>query len=87
MRKTCLMILTTGTILGTAGCSLSGDPPPPTVVVQPDRSAVCTAIAPTYPLPTLSYSESSDTPVTVALAKKDNAIYRAANARYNAACK
>ncbi len=84
-----LLILTTGMIPVIAGCSLSGsgETLPPQLVVQPDRSAVCTALAPTYPLPTVSYSESQDTPVTVALAKKSNAIYRQANARYNAACK
>lgn len=87
--RTVLLILTTGMIPVIAGCSLSGsgEAPPPQVIVQPDRSAVCTALAPSYPLPTVSYSESQDTPVTVAIAKKDNAIYRQANARYVAACK
>lgn len=84
------MIRTTAMILATglAGCSLSGQSEaPPPIAVQPDRSSVCTAIAPTYPLPQVTYSESGDTPVTVALAKKNNLKYREANARYNAACK
>lgn len=79
------LILTTAMILAIAGCS-----PTPTnapVVVQPDRSAVCTAIGPSFPLPEVGYSESQDTPVTVALAKKKNRQYREANARYKAACK
>lgn len=75
------------TILATlvAGCSLTGDAPP--VAVQVDKASVCTALAPSFPLSEVSYSEKSDTPVTVALAKKKNLQYREANARFNAACK
>jgi len=89
VKRIVLTILTIGMIPAIlAGCSLTGsETANAPVVVQPDRSSVCTALAPNYPLPTVSYSESQDTPVTVAIAKKDNAIYRQANARYNAACK
>lgn len=82
-----LMIPIIGTTLATlvSGCSLTGDAPP--VAVQPDKSSVCTALAPTYPLPEVSYSEKNDSPVTVGIAKKDNVKYREANARFNAACK
>lgn len=82
------MTPTIGLILATLasnGCSLTGDAPP--VQVAPANSAICTALAPSYPLREVSIDSKRDTPATVALAKKHNLEYREANARYAAACK
>lgn len=67
-----------------AGCSLGGDPP---VTVSPANNAICLAMGPAFPLAEVSYNTHMDTPATVAIAKKHNLEYRAANARYQAACK
>lgn len=82
------LILMTAMILATlvvSGCSLTGNDS--AVAVQVDKPSACTGLAPSFPLPENSYSERNDSPVTVALLKKHNIEYRAANARFNAICK
>lgn len=79
------LTLMTGLILATvAGCSLTGDAPP--IAVQPDRSSVCTALGPEFPLPVVTYNTTTDSAETVTVARAANVQYRAANARFKAAC-